>query len=165
MGSNVFHPGWYAPWRYPSNWWGNIKLFFRSLKWTWQRAARGFADCDVWNMDSWLLNTLAGALKYFADNHCGWPGDSKFPKDEDWTQYLNSMSQKFYSANECNEYYATPITDKWWNWARKHSGYCSDDNPYVQDMLQEEQENELKRERDFAEAWSMMGDVFWNLWD
>ena len=26
-------------------------------------------------------------------------------------------------------------------------------------------ENAEKRQRDFAEAWSMVGDVFWHLWD
>lgn len=160
---NVFKYGW-MPWRHPLNWWGNIKLFFRQFKWAWQRATRGFADCDVWNLDSSILNYLSGTLKHLSEIAAGWPGNEQFPKYSDWTGFLKEMSEKFAAANESNEYYPTPITDKWWKWAQEYSG-CSDDNPYVQDMIQEEEENELKRERDFAEAWSAIGEVFWQLWD
>ena len=165
--NNVFKYGW-MPWRYPRNWWDNIKLSFRQCKWAWQRATRGFADCDTWNMDQWLLSILPGALNHLADNHWGWPGDSRFPEDEDWTQYLKDMAQKFYSANEANEVYPMPERDKWWKWIEDHDvllDFNRDDNPYVQTMLDEHKENDDKRMRDFAEAWSMMGDVFWNLWD
>jgi len=165
---NVFKYGW-MPWRYPRNWWGNIKLAFRQWKWAYQRATRGFADCDTWNMDQWLLSILSGALNQLADNHWGWPGDSRFPKDEDWTQYLKDMAQKFYNANEANEAYPTPERDKWWKWLEEHDykilNFNRDDNPYVQTMLDEDKEISNKRMQDFAEVWSMMGDVIWDLWD
>ena len=161
---NVFKYGWMS-WKYPLNWWGNIKLFFRQFKWAWQRATRGFADCDIWNLDNSILNYLSGTLKQLSETAAGWPGNEQFPKYEDWTSFLKEMSEKFVAANENNEYYPTPMADKWLDWAREHSDYCPDDNPYVQDMIQEEQENELKRERDFAEAWSAIGEVFWQLWD
>ena len=159
---NVFKYGW-APWRYPINWWRNIKLFFRQFKWAWQRATRGFADCDVWNLDSSILNYLSGTLKYLSENAVGWPGDKQFPKYEDWTTFLKEMSEKFAAANESNNYYSTPMEDKWGEWYEKHPNF--DKNPYVEDMFKEQQENELKRERDFAEAWSAIGEVMWNLWD
>ena len=159
---NVFKYGW-APWRYPINWWRNIKLFFRQLKWAWQRATRGFADCDVWNLDSSILNYLSGTLKHLSENATGWPGDKQFPKYEDWTTFLKEMSEKFAAANESNNYYPTPMKDKWWEWYEKHPNF--DKNPYVEDMFKEQQENELKRERDFAEAWSAIGEVIWSLWD
>ena len=75
------------------------------------------------------------------------------------------MSEKFRAANKSNEYYPTPMTDKWWDWAQEHGDWHLDDNPYARDMIQEEQENEFKRERDFAEAWSAIGEHFWSLWD
>ena len=159
---NVFKYGW-APWRYPINWWRNIKLFFRQFKWAWQRAIRGFADCDVWNLDSSILNYLSGTLKHLSENAAGWPGDKQFPKYEDWTTFLKEMSEKFAAANESNNYYPTPMEDKWWEWYEKHPNF--DKNPYVEDMFKEQQKNELKRERDFAEAWSAIGEVIWSLWD
>jgi len=165
--SNVFKYGW-VPWRYPRNWKGNTGLFFRQFKWAYQRATRGFADCDVWNMDNWLLDVIPGALKQLADNHYGWPGTEQFPEPEDWTQYLKDMAQKFYSAKEDNDFYPMPEHDKWWKWIEDHDAqldFNRDDNPYTQSMLDEDKRNNDKRMRDFAEAWSMMGDVFWHLWD
>lgn len=44
---NVFEP---APYR----WWcfgKRIKWFIRSLKWGWQRATKGYCDCDLWDLD------------------------------------------------------------------------------------------------------------------
>lgn len=159
---NVFKYGW-MPWPHPLNWWKNIKLFFRKIKWAWQRVTRGFADCDVWNLDSSILNYLSGTLKYLSETAMSWPGDEQFPKYEDWTNFLKEMSEKFAAANESNNYYPTPIADKWWEWNEKHPNFKN--NPYVEDMLKEHQENDLKRERDFAEAWSAIGEVIWNLWD
>ena len=161
---NVFKVD-YLSWRYPLNWWKNIKLFFRRFKWAWQRATRGFADCDIWDLDSSILNYLSGTLKQLSEIAEGWPGNEQFPKYEDWTNFLKEMSEKFAAANESNEYYPTPMADKWWEWAQEHKGCHPDDNPYVQDMLKEYQENDLKHERDFAEAWSAIGEVFWDLWD
>ena len=162
---NVFKYGW-MPWRYPRNWWGNIKLGFRQWKWAYQRATRGFADCDVWNMDGWLLDIIPGALNQLAEYHCGWPGDKQFPNDEDWTQYLKDMAQKFYSADENNDVYPSPERDKWWDWMEEHdTTILNKENPYAQSMLDEYRALTDKRMQDFAEAWSMMGDVFFNLWD
>lgn len=161
---NVFKYG-VAPWRHPANWWGNIKVFFRHFKWAYQRATRGFADCDVWNLDSSILEYLSGTLNHLADYHWGYPGDERFPTDESWTEFLKDMAQKFYQANEVNAFYPTPASDEWWEYYRNDSRNCEKMIQLKDAMLEEERENEHKRERDFAEAWSALGDVMWNLWD
>ena len=92
MYNNVFKQ-LYSPWRYLSNWIRNIRLFFRRYKWAYQRAKRGYADCDIWDMDSWLLTLFHDSLNHLADNHCGWPGNEDFPEDENWTKYLKEMAQ------------------------------------------------------------------------
>ena len=160
---NVFKYGWMS-WRHPINWWGNIKLFFRQFKWAWQRATRGFADCDVWNLDGSILNYLSGTLKQLSETAAGWPGNNQFPEYEDWTIFLKQMSEKFAAADESNDYYPTPIADKWWKWMEEHKGSLEED-PYKELMFEEYNENDLKRERDFAEAWSAIGEVMWDLWD
>lgn len=38
-----------------------------------QRAQRGYADVDVWNMDSWFLRTVSPMLKQFRKQHHGIP--------------------------------------------------------------------------------------------
>jgi hypothetical protein len=179
MYNNVFKQ-LYSPWRYPSNWIGNIRLFFRRYKWAYQRAKRGYADCDIWDMDSWLLTLFHDSLNHLADNHCGWPGNEDFPEDEDWTKYLKEMAQLFYQAQESNEYYPTPEGDKWSAWLDEHpNGNWVDDmindkpmkrydgnaNPYSKSMFEEDKENAKKRDADFRKAWDMMGKVFYSLWD
>lgn len=167
--NSVFTKIGYLPWKYPLNWYKNIGLFFRRFKWAGQRAIHGFADCDIWDMDSWVLDLFHESLNYLADNHFGWPGDSKFPEDEDWTKYLKDMAQKFYQAGAHNNFYPTPEGDKWWKWIEEHpteSVIAPDNtNPYRDTMFKEECANDRKRNEDFKEAWKMMGDVFWNLWD
>ena len=160
--NNVFNQD-YCPWRWVSNWWKNIRLFFRQFKWAYQRATRGFADMDTWSMDSWLLNLFHDSLYYLADNHCGYPGTEQFPDDESWTEYLKEMADKFYQADEWNNYFPTPEENKWYAWVNAYGH--GDENPYIRPMIDESLENQKKRQAAFKEAWEMMGDIFYHLWD
>ena len=38
-----------------------------------QRAKRGYADNDVWNMESWFMSTVSPMLKQFRKKHVGYP--------------------------------------------------------------------------------------------
>jgi len=54
----LFH--WkYAPLRW-FKWWMNVP---REIKWFFQRGVRGYAECDVWDLDSHITNILVPALK------------------------------------------------------------------------------------------------------
>ena len=167
MSDNVFKKG-YVPWRYLTNWPTNIHCFFRNFKWAWQRATRGYADTDVWDMYGWLLNVLSDAINYLAEHHMGWPGNEQFPEDMNWTEYLKQIAQLFYQANEMNEFYPTTERDRWWQWYQDKSveeqAKCGS-NPYSERMFKEDNENAVKRDADFHAAWKMMEDVFWHLWD
>lgn len=51
-----------------------------------QRAKRGYADVDVWNMDSWFLRTVSPMLKQLRKRHHGFPASflsSYNPSDEE----------------------------------------------------------------------------------
>lgn len=51
-----------------------------------QRAKRGYADVDVWNMDSWFLRTVSPMLKQLRKRHHGFPASflsSYKPSDEE----------------------------------------------------------------------------------
>lgn len=50
-----------------------IKHFGRSLKWSRQRVVRGFADCDVWSMFSYLQELMPDMLRHLKDNRHGSP--------------------------------------------------------------------------------------------
>lgn len=172
--NNVFTKISYLPWGYIRNWPKNVALFFRRFKWAYQRATRGFANCDVWDMDAWYMDLFSESLNYFADNHWGFPGNEEFPDDETWTKYLKEMAHKFYIANESNDYYPTPEGDKWYEWLEKQSdedrldsiiGSKTHDNPYGTSMFIEECENDKKRDKDLQEALEMFSHVFRCLWD
>ena len=48
--------------------WGYIENFPRELRWDWQRFIRGYADPDVWNLNSYLISKIHGPLKEFVLN-------------------------------------------------------------------------------------------------
>lgn len=50
-----------------------IKHFGRCLKWSRQRVVRGYADCDVWSMFSYLQKLMPDMLRHLKDNRHGSP--------------------------------------------------------------------------------------------
>lgn len=164
---NVFNNPYYK-WRYPDCWIKNIRMFFRSFKWAYQRATKGFANCDTYDLDSYYLDIFTGTLNYLADNHWGYPGNDKFPDDESWTKYLKDMAQKFYNANETNNAFPTPEADKWWKWIEEHPKenlIDKNDNPYGKSMFDEANELDRKRDAELHEGIKMLDEVYWSLWD
>lgn len=159
---NVFNNPYYK-WYYPQYWHKNIRMFFRSIKYAYQRITKGYANCDTFDLDNYYLNIFTGTLNHLADNHWGYPGNDEFPDDESWTKYLKEMALKFYNANESNEAYPTPEADKWWKWIEEHDKNI--DNPYSETMFEEGNENDKKRDKEMHEGMKMLDHVFWSLWD
>lgn len=161
---NVFNNPYYR-WRYPDCWIKNARMFFKSFKYAYQRITKGYANCDTFDLDSYYLDIFSGTLNYLADNHCGYPGNDEFPTDESWTIYLKELAYKFYLANESNEAYSTPEADKWWGWNEKHPNDKISNNPYIEAMHKEEQENSAKREANLREGLKMLEACWKDLWD
>lgn len=88
------------------------KLFFRDLKFCWQRCRRGYCDKDLWNIDHWFLNMIPDMLTQFKETRHGSPGrlgedyvDEKGILCNDschdrWTKILEEMIFLFQEANE-----------------------------------------------------------------
>ena len=85
---NLFAADGYLPW-YPSNWWSNIRYFFRTFKWAWQRATRGYSDRDTWNLDTYLVNLLITSLSQFRTETMGYPGYME--SEEEWYAILDKI--------------------------------------------------------------------------
>jgi len=111
MNNSVFD-NLFSPWRHPRNWLENIKSFFRSLKWCYQRAIKGYCDKDIWGLDSSICDYLYGTLKQLSKNCHGWP-DSKFETYEEWQEYLSETAELFYRANLANEYYKNEYEEEY----------------------------------------------------
>ena len=47
--------------------------FFRSIKWAWQRATKGYCELDTYSVGDWLLNTLPEMFEAINNKRCGDP--------------------------------------------------------------------------------------------
>ena len=93
---NIFTGG-YMPW-YPRNWWSNIRYFFRTIKWGWQRATKGYSDYDTWDLDVYYSNMMIASLSQFRAETKGYPG---YMNDiEEWYAILDKIIFLLKQANE-----------------------------------------------------------------
>lgn len=70
------------------------------VKWFWQRGRRGYADCDVWGLDSYLVTWLPGALESLRTQAHGHPVGMT-PKT--WDIRLERMRDGFLTAREIGD--------------------------------------------------------------
>lgn len=101
---NIFHQ-YYFSWRYLSSWFKNIGLFFRTFKWAWQRATRGFADYDVWDLDHYLGTLTAATLIHLSNHHWGVPYEFQENPDE-WTKWLQDTADLIKEAKHTEDDYS-----------------------------------------------------------
>jgi hypothetical protein len=57
-----------------------------------QRATRGWADCDHWDLGVNLCAPLAGQLSHLADSAWGWPGPPDYCEYKEWTAALRTAA-------------------------------------------------------------------------
>lgn len=161
---NVFKQN-YCPWKYPSNWRPNFRLFFRQFKWAYQRATRGYCDYDVWDLDSYYLDLFFVTLNHLADTAYGYPGTKEFPTYEDWQRALKEMAWHFFKANESNDYFPHPAEDKWWEAVKNDSEPWSRDDENSKAMLAESYVLASKRDIELKKGLEKLNKVFRHLWD
>lgn len=93
---NVFTMCAYCPWRYPSNWWSNIKQFFRHFKWAWQRMTKGYCDFDCFALDDYYLKLIPATLRTLSEDTHGYP--EKFNTPNKWQEELIGIAENFEAA-------------------------------------------------------------------
>ena len=71
--------------------WNDVTHFFRRLRFAYQRVSRGWDDSQVWNMDSWLCETLPPMLRRLQTGY-GHPIDLT---DDEWKAALDAMIAGF----------------------------------------------------------------------
>ena len=114
-----------------------IPQFFRSLKWAYQRATRGYADCDVWDIDMWFLSIIPNMLRDLEGFGNSYP-ISKTPTE--WRATLREMARCFEEAGKEPEYDKAFTLRQW----REY--------------------NETKA-KELDEGFKMFRENFWDLWD
>ena len=95
---------------HPWKWWNELYWNIRNFI---HRGRYGFAYVDVWEWSSWWPKVGAAALRYLAENGCGYPGVDPWDTPEKWHTHLLEIADKLdwcdesqdilYSDNE-NEY-------------------------------------------------------------
>lgn len=169
---DLFKP--YLPWTFASNWWKNIKWFFRSFKLAAQRVKRGYSEYDVVNLDSYLTGLMACALDDFAERTCSIPQEylDKYEGDEEkafacWKEQLQSTSYMLFQSLEDLEDFNYNIPD-----FPPINLYVKDKNTTHLESLEKERKEYFKIMNDIYEArrecaqsaLKWLRKYWWNLW-
>jgi hypothetical protein len=70
------------------------------LVWYHQRARRGWADCDTWNLDGYVIHVIAPMLAYLAEHNHAYPGCPPFDTPEKWDAHLRDLSGRLSAWSE-----------------------------------------------------------------
>ena len=96
----------HAP-RNPIKW---IKWLLKNHKWAKQRINRGYADCDVWELNDFITEILQGGLRQLAEKHEGIPlkfveeahGNDELASKQ-YAEYLNRIADLLVEASSTKE--------------------------------------------------------------
>ena len=118
-----------TPWRYPSNWFRNIKEIFYSFKRCFQRGRYGICLYDAWDMDSYLLEVFNNGLEIFKKD-C--PSHPAYIKADEWPNILTHMQELIKIAQtdgidceEAEKYYGKDDV-RWFEEVQKWDKYRTD---------------------------------------
>jgi len=88
-------------------WKARLTEFPKVIKAKYQRATRGWADCDVWNIDIWFQGVVPNMLRRLSENGYGFPGDFSHLGEEDgakyWRTILTGMADDLEALHRYNE--------------------------------------------------------------
>lgn len=80
---------WFLQRRGPRSTYWNIRAFM-------QRGRRGWADTDVWNLNTYLEKVIAGSVKHLNNTKHSYHADMTL---EEWTEVLDQISTKIISED------------------------------------------------------------------
>lgn len=164
---NIFNTHW-SPWKYPSNWASNFRVFFRQFKWAYQRVTRGYCDYDWWDADTYLTQLFIDILKEFINHGNSYPGTDEFPTFELWTNYLQEIVNLFeYSLGELPNEYEEAWLKKWEN--KDLDFFNKPETPEEKEItnkyLDIEMKNELSKQDALKKGLEKFIYIFPTLWD
>jgi len=173
---NIFTGG-YMPW-YPRNWWDNIKYFFRTIKWGWQRATKGYSDYDTWDLDVYYSRMMIASLSQFRAEAKGYPG---YMEDiEEWYAILDKIifllkqaneDEPLEEKNELAEWYEEHLETRTFSLVEVKKGvrkYVDNDDEetkakVMQYYKREEELYEIRKQKR-KEAFELLAEYFGHLW-
>jgi hypothetical protein len=153
------------PWEFFEDTWLNLKA-------AWQRATRGWADRDTWNLDNYLLEILPEMIDYLREHTHGYPGD--FPTLESWDNYLkeeiiiplrNARESQTVQKNE----YKEELLSYPMEFVKKEDGFAALEFAEPVELRKKwyEREKEINewRKKELEKGMRNLSSVFFSLWD
>ena len=118
-----------------------LKCFFRCIKWSRQRVHRGYADCDIWAMDSYLQRLIPDMLQALKDTRHGSPGHL----GENYTNENGILVN-----DTCHAEWDRILDRMIFLWRESDEDHCSRKNPY--------EESFFCAFSDFEDKYGMLGE-------
>lgn len=173
---NIFTGG-YMPW-YPCNWLENIRYFFRTIKWAWQRATKGYSDYDTFDLDVYYSRLMIASLSQFREDTCGYPG--YMDSIEEWYAILDKIifllkqaneDEPLEEKNELTEWYEEHLETRPLSFVEVKKGvrkYVDNDDEetkakVMQYYKREEELYEIRKQKR-KEAFELLAEYFGHLW-
>ena len=149
--NNVFHFG------QERNIFRKIALFFKRIKWAWQRATKGYSDWDLWDLDCYYNNLFIMSLREFAEYVRGYP--ISVENCDLWREIVNHMADCFENREENTEQ-IDAILNK-----MKDTAPESPERQALREEYQEAYRKEAERcVQANDEAFELMKKYIWCLW-
>lgn len=138
-----------------------LKELGHNLKYGWQRMTRGYADCDWWDMDQWIIHVFPFMLRDIANKGYAYPGGEPFETPEKWKEWLNNTADDIEKLSEeyCesqNEYH-----NEWMDSIYSHERDSEIRKKYVARFEELTNESQERAKKVFSE----IGEHFYSLWD
>lgn len=148
---------------YLSHPWVFFKHLFVNIKDAYSRITKGWCPSDVWNWDTWFLNTAPEMFRFLATNGLGYPGNDRFPTKTSWTNWLNSVADVLESVQEENWDNQNEYREK----LHDIEKYGTPEQLKTIRQLYIHREKELmeRRQKLVADVLTVIGRNFFSLWD
>ena len=131
----------------------DVPYNIRKIQWFIQRGKRGWADCDWWGMDYYLISIILPMLKELKKNQHGHPADLT---EEKWNKILDEMVEGFEAAERAlNDEYVDKFQPNWFESNEK----------LTKETLNKCLEETIKDQKIFKEKMKVFVKYFFGLWD
>ena len=122
----------------------NIIDFNRQIKWLYQRAFRGYSDCDNWDIAGYLCIIMPDMLRNL--DRCGHPLGST---SKEWSAALEKMAKGFEAVDKLHN------LENWEN----------SEHPWTAKQKQESHKRDLADQKTFKAGMKLFTRWYRNLWD
>lgn len=169
---NVFKYGYCYKWTTWKGFWRNISQFFTNIKFAYQRATRGYADWDVWDLDNYYTRLFRDTLTHLADTTHSYPGKGEFTTPESWDKFLRETAQLFDNSIDRSfeefQIYKNKFEDSYTIVLENRGSseeVSEEEKVIVNNYLDEDKNIYQLRERNLQEALDRVKEHYHELWD